>query len=108
MKKTAINPQITNDLKQYQKLLKAKGFNIQKIILFGSVAKGKNSKYSDIDIAVVSSKFGKDYQKEMVKLMILSHQINNAIEPHPLNPSDLKSRYSALADEIRKHGLMVK
>ena len=56
--------------KAIRAFLKNKGIKVDKIILFGSYAKGNNSKGSDLDIAIVSSDFnGKDiFQKaDMLK-----------------------------------------
>lgn len=106
--KKYISSKIKKDLQKFKQLLNKKGYNIQDVIIFGSVAKGENDAHSDIDIAVISPKFGQDYQKEMVKLIILSHKINNLIEPHPFNPEDLDNKYDALANEIKKYGVLVK
>lgn len=38
----------------------AKRFSVEKIILFGSAAKGKLKKDSDVDIIVVSRKYGRE------------------------------------------------
>ena len=103
-----IDPNIKKEIIKYRDKLESKGINVTKIILFGSFVKGKNDEHSDIDVAVVSPEFGKDYQKEMVKLLILSHKINNLIEPHPFNERELKNKYNALSNEIRKYGLLVK
>ena len=99
---------IKSDLIDYRKLLRSNGINITKIILFGSIAKGKSDKFSDIDVAIVSPSFGKNYRREMVKLTILSSQINDNIEPHPFNPAELNNKFNALANEIKKYGLVIK
>jgi len=106
--KSKISHSIRNDLLSYKILLKKQGIKVSKIIVFGSIAKGTGDKYSDIDVAVVSPKFGKNYQKEMVKLMLQSHKINNLIEPLPFNERELNNKYSALANEVRKYGIEVK
>jgi uncharacterized protein len=48
---------VKNAEKILEELLKQKGINVQKIILFGSYAKGKEKRDSDIDIIVVSDDF---------------------------------------------------
>lgn len=46
-----------------------KKFNPEKIILFGSRARGDNLKTSDIDLLVVSKKFeGVDWRKRMISV----------------------------------------
>jgi len=50
---------INQILRDYISLLVEK-FDIYSIVLFGSYAKGKPGKYSDIDLAIFSDSFGKD------------------------------------------------
>ena len=45
--------------KYIQKLIENK-IDVEKVILFGSYAKGLSSKGSDLDLCVVSKNFGKD------------------------------------------------
>ncbi|MEW6202421.1 MAG: nucleotidyltransferase domain-containing protein [bacterium] len=48
------------------KLFKQRGLSIYKIVVFGSVAKGKSGKDSDIDLIIVSKDFrGKDIFKKV-------------------------------------------
>lgn len=76
-------------------------------IVFGSWAKGNPKKYSDIDVAVISPQFGKDYHHEMVRLMHLCTDDIIEIEPHPFHPDDLNDRWNSLSQEIKKHGIQV-
>ena len=89
--------------KYYQRLLE-KGIKVEKIILFGSYAKGSAKEWSDLDLCVVSKDFGKDPHDELVMLMKLTSGIDEMIEPHPYHPNDLKDKWDPLAVEIRKHG----
>ena len=53
--------EIIKAIKFFGKCLVDSGLNISKIILFGSYAKGKATKESDIDILIISNDFkGKD------------------------------------------------
>jgi predicted nucleotidyltransferase len=76
--------------------------------LFGSFAKNKQKKDSDIDIAFIledledSDKF--DVQ---VKLMLLAVKFDSRIEPHPLSKMDMIAGHP-LADEINKTGIEIK
>lgn len=51
-KKNKLN--LKNKLKKYVKIL-TKALNVEKIILFGSYANGTAHKFSDIDLALISS-----------------------------------------------------
>lgn len=101
-----IPQKIKKNILEYKRILNNRGFKIFKIIVFGSVAKGTNDKHSDIDLAVVSPKFGKDYSQELSTLMQLRNGCD--IEPHPYNPKDLNNKFDALANEIKKYGVEVK
>lgn len=93
------------NIRKFYGLLKQKGINVSKLILFGSYAKRKANSDSDIDIAVVSSRFGRDVIKELMMLRKVSLTIDSYIEPIPLSPNDFLDPYNTLAKEIKKHGI---
>lgn len=78
-----------------------------KLIVFGSHAKGTSKSWSDIDLCVVSKTFGKNRHTERVKLMLVRDVQTIDIEPHPYNPKDLLEKYDSLANEIRIHGISI-
>ncbi len=79
------------------------------VVLFGSHAKGKPNKNSDIDIAVVSRKFGKDRSKEITFLNKIAYQIDPSIEAIPINTFDYiaKETTSPILNEIKKSGVVI-
>lgn len=93
--------------KQFKTEIENTGLPVQAMYVFGSVAKRKARKGSDIDICVISSKFGKDLFAERVKLMGITARVNDAIEPHPFTVQDMKETYSPLVSEILKYGVKV-
>lgn len=53
---------IERELKKFKKSL-SKRIEIEKIIFFGSLAKGKGHKYSDVDLIIISPEFrGKEFR----------------------------------------------
>lgn len=94
-------------IEKYKKVLKKNGIPVEKIILFGSYAKGTAKPWSDLDLCVVSSIFGKDSHEEMLRLMRLASIVELLIEPHPYHPKDLNDPYDALAHEINTYGKIV-
>lgn len=99
-----------NELKvinKYVNLLKQEGVDVSKVILFGSYAKGTAKPESDIDIAIISSQFGKNNLKEMMFLRRIALKIDSHIEPLPFSPEDIDDRYSTLAQEIIKYGITI-
>ena len=103
-----LDTSITSRVKQYASVLEKNGVVIDKIILFGSRAKGNSKPWSDYDLCIVSKQFGKNRFLERVKLMKLIPRERIGIEPHPYHPADLQEKYDPLAAEIRKHGIVVK
>ncbi len=95
-------------LRCYRNVLQREGIPVHAMILFGSVAKGTYHRWSDIDVAVVSRRFGRDSHAERVRLMQLGDGISPRIEPHPFHPNDLKDRWSTIAAEIRAHGIVIR
>lgn len=98
----------TEVIEKYASLLQKEGVSVDKIILFGSYAKGKAKKWSDIDLCVVSPVFGKKPWLEAKKLNNLAMQIDDRLQPLPFKPTDLNEKYSTLAHEIKKNGIEVK
>ena len=105
--KRVLNQDVVKEVKKYAANLREKHIPYERLIVFGSQAKGKAKKWSDIDICVVSKAFGKDPHAEMVNLMLASDDSDYIIEPHPYNPVDLQEKYDSLASEIRKYGITV-
>lgn len=99
---------IKNGIDSYIDIISNK-FPIKQVILFGSYAKGKQSKYSDIDLAIVSPKFTDKKHLENLKfLWVEAAKIDSRIEPLPISVSDLKKAdpRSFLA-EILKTGKII-
>ncbi|MDD5055048.1 MAG: nucleotidyltransferase domain-containing protein [Candidatus Peribacteraceae bacterium] len=96
-------------IRNYIALVRAAGVPVSEVRLFGSRARGKEHDWSDIDLCVVSSSFGKDYSEEMSLLLTLTMKMDSPvpIEPIPFAPKDLNEKYSTLASEIRKYGKKV-
>lgn len=58
-----------------------KSLNPKKIILFGSYAKGKNTKYADVDLAVIQKQKPKLGQKSLVTRTLIKMGYNWEVEP---------------------------
>ncbi len=96
-----------NLINEYVDLLKQEGVDVSRVILFGSYAKGTAKPESDIDVAIISSQFGKNSLKEMMFLRRIALKIDSHIEPLPFSPKDIADRYSTLAQEIIKYGITI-
>ena len=107
MAKRNLDKKVLEQILDYKEILERNKIKVQKLILFGSYAKGTQKKWSDIDLCVVSPQFGKNRFEERVKLMKLSIGGGENIEPHPYNLKDLKNKWDPLASEITKYGLEI-
>lgn len=91
----------------YLERLRRQRIPVVKAYLFGSRAKGQASKWSDLDLCVISPIFGHDRPSERVKLMNLRQGISDLIEPHPYSPADFENKFDPLAREIKRTGIIV-
>ena len=107
MVKKTINKNIINTVKKFRTAIETIGIPVEKMILFGSYAKGNARANSDIDIAVVSKKFGYDDVDEMQLLFKETWDVDSRIEPYPLSPRDLQEGFSPIVYEIKKYGILV-
>lgn len=82
------------------------GIDIEKAILFGSVAKNEQREYSDIDIALISNQFTKNF----ILNTRLTSKINikyPLIEVHHFN-SDYYNHGDPFINEINATGIEIK
>ena len=92
-------------VKEYAKLVVTQ-MVVNKIILYGSYARGDYRSNSDIDVAVVVSKnnVSKDIIKQMGELVRLTRNISDDIEPVLLIEEEDKSGF---LETISKYGEIV-
>ncbi len=97
--------EIIKIIKKYAEKLREKGVNFQKIILFGSYAANRETRDSDIDVAVVSENFGKDRFDERVLLSKIAYYVDARIEPHPVSLKDFtEDTWQTIIHEIKSKG----
>ena len=80
-------------------------FDFQKIILFGSYAKGCPREDSDIDIAIVFSDYNNRMERQ-AELMKLTRKIDTRIEPHPFRENEFNLT-NPFVNEIMNNGVEV-
>jgi uncharacterized protein len=99
-----IDHEILDKVQTFIKRLKDSGITVESAYLFGSYAANRANHWSDIDVAIVSPDFSTDRFDERVRLMKLSTEIDNRIEPVPFC-SDSFNDTDPLVDEIKKSGV---
>ncbi len=98
---------INKSIEKYIKLIREKYANIESAYLFGSFAKGKSTKDSDIDLALIFKKLDDSERFDIqVQLMLLASKIDLRIEPHPIS-HDVFYSGNAFVDEILKTGVKI-
>ena len=88
---------------KYSELV-SKEFKPQKILLYGSYAKGNWNEESDIDIAVIVDEVHGDYLELASMLYRLRRNIDDRIEPVLLEE---KADPSGFLTEVLKHGELI-
>jgi len=96
---------VTKAIKDYIDVIR-QDMPVEKVIIYGSHARGAAKFDSDIDIAVISNRFGKNPQKEGQYLFRKLWEVEHSnIEPIGYSPEDFDTPDpSPLLYEIRKHG----
>lgn len=95
--------EIKEIVKRYYTILLNEGYPVEKILLFGSYAQGRQNESSDIDIAIVLRNFSKDKFNTRLELMKYTHGFDEVIEPHPFLSSEFDES-DPFVSEILKTG----
>jgi predicted nucleotidyltransferase len=99
-----IDDDVLGKVRTFISKLKESGIVLESAYLFGSYASNHAGQWSDIDVAVVSPDFSDDRYDERLRLMKLSTEIDNRIEPVPFRSDDFNDT-DPLVDEIKKRGI---
>lgn len=95
-------------LRKFQRAIEKEGITVAKMILYGSQATGQFHNDSDIDVAVISSVFGKDRFNDGTRLFQIACEIDPRIEPVPMSIKEYeKDTWIPLVYEIRTNGVEV-
>lgn len=104
-----VDPEIRAIILKYVEVLTQKGIHVEKVVLYGSYASGNVRSGSDLDIAIVSSDFGKDRFEEGKMLLQTAWRIDPRIEAVPISSESYeKDTWIPLIYEIRKKGIEIK
>lgn len=107
-KKKCITTDIKNTAIRFARVIDSQGIPVKGLIIFGSYAKGMAKKDSDIDLCIVSPKFGKDSVSELQFLLKQSRYVDDRIEPVPMSVKEYKENFSPLVFEIKKFGKKIR
>ena len=94
-------------VRTYAKKLRAEKVPFEHLYLFGSHAKEKTHRWSDIDVLVVTKNFPAGYMKYKNKLWGATIGLDTRIEPHACTVKDFKDEVTLTASETKKYGIKV-
>ena len=97
---------IMKQMKDFVKQVKADGITLRKAILFGSYARNKQTKYSDIDMVLVADEFC-NIPTEDIKLFLNSMRKYYMVQPRTYNTKDFNVDKDPFVEEILKTGIEI-
>lgn len=101
-----VDEAIINVLKKFRDVLIDKGVRIEKMILYGSHARGDATEFSDIDIAIISEDFEKNKMEASTELFRISISVDPRLEPVAVSPKSYREdTWLPLIYEIRTRGI---
>ena len=96
-------------IKEYKQALKTLGIHVERVILYGSFAKGNQRKDSDIDLIVVSKDFRKMNLRERLEVLgIAAVRIMKPVEAKGYIPEEIEATSDAsFLKEILEVGISI-
>ncbi len=98
---------IMKQMKDFVSIVNSGGITLRKAILFGSYARNQQTKYSDIDMALVADEFC-NVPSEDVKLFLKAMRKYYMVQPQTFNTKDFSPDKNPFIDEILKTGIEIK
>ncbi len=97
-----------NSLKKMADEMMLTGIHLRKVILFGSYAKNTQSKWSDIDVALIADEFSGIgfYDTGLFSKILIKYPHLN-IQPHTYNTKDFSPSKDPMVTEILKTGIEI-
>lgn len=93
-------------VRRYVEELRKRNIKIAQAYLFGSYVKGTATKWSDIDVALLTKEFIGDSFDFKFLLMKIAREIDLDIEPHPYLIAEFKKE-NPMASEAIKTGVRI-
>lgn len=102
-------PEVKKIIEEYRRVLKTLGVESERIILYGSFAKGTQREDSDIDVLLISKDFENLNLRERLEVLgIAAARIRKPIEARGYTPQEIeKAQDASLLREILEVGVSV-
>jgi predicted nucleotidyltransferase len=95
--------EVITKLKRYKKLL-SQYMSFDKMILFGSYARGSQREDSDVDVAIIVEEMQGDYFSTRPLLWRVRREVDDRIEPILF---ETKHDESGFLEEVMKNGILI-
>src|ERR1700761_3202173 len=96
-----------NRIKDFAAQIHLCGVDLKRVILYGSYAHDKQTKYSDIDVALVADEFS-GVPSEDVKLFLKAMRKYYMVQAQTYNTKDFTPDKDPFVEEILKTGIEIK
>ena len=101
-----VDQKIRGKIDLFLRSLIVKGIKVEKTILYGSYASGLSHEDSDVDLAVISSDFGRNKFEEGKLLLKIAWRIDPRLNPIPVSKEAFeKETWIPLIHEIKQKGV---
>jgi predicted nucleotidyltransferase len=97
---------VRTSVEEFIRQLNANNLPIRQAYIFGSYAKGQQTEWSDIDLALVSDQFEGNFFYDRCKLSPYVIKIDTDIETHPFRPEDF-TKDNPFVEEIIETGIQI-
>jgi len=97
---------IISQLKDFASQIHLCGVDLKRVILYGSYAKNKQTKYSDIDVALVADEFS-GVPSEDVKLFLKAMRKHYMVQAQTYNTKDFTPENDPFVEEILRTGIEI-
>jgi len=97
---------VMKQMKDFVSIVDSCGITLRKAILFGSYARNKQTKYSDIDVALVADEFC-SVPTEDIKLFLVAMRKYYMVQPQTYNTKDFSPDKDPFVEEILRTGIEI-
>jgi uncharacterized protein len=96
-----------NQVKDFVLQVNSCGIKLKRVFLYGSYARNKQTKYSDMDVALVADEFS-GVPSEDVKHFLKAMRKYYMVQPQTYNTKDFNPDIDPFVEEILKTGIEIK
>lgn len=101
-----VDPEVRRIVNSFIRNLIKEEIKVEKVLLYGSYASGLFHENSDVDLAIISSDFGKNKFEEGKLLLRIAWRIDPRLNPIPVSTEAFeKDTWVPLINEIRQKGI---